>query len=320
MHEADNSSSWVSFCISTYKRPKFLEQQLRCLLEQTFNNFEIVISDNDPDASGKKVIELFSDSRIKYYHNGINLGMISSFNKSIERANSEYIVMVTDDDPIDKHFLTIAYNLWKQYPGLGLYGGMKRNRKLFENVELINKKDFISQILDWRKTQNILWSCCVLEKKSVLESGKMPDYGSPHLADHALLAIVGEKKGAAIINKMYSTLTSHDTNFSKTNLDLYIKGCVGFYDTMCHKMSPDNFSLKQKVVIRHLEGWFISVVSSLKRYYYIIHPDKEKQAEIRAFSRQIAELEFMKGVKLRLFLKTLIFKGKLWFKKNKGGK
>lgn len=63
------------------------------------------------------------------------------------------------------------------------------------------------------KTPSILWSSCVLKKEDVLRIGKMPDYGSTHLADHALIAMVGSINGGVIINKMYSSLSSHDSNF-----------------------------------------------------------------------------------------------------------
>ncbi len=101
-----STKAWVSFCISTYKRPELLKQQLALLLTQTFKDFDIVVSDNDPEASANSVCQSLNDNRIRYFHNHDNLGMIKSFNKSIERAETDYIVMVTDDDPIQPEFLS----------------------------------------------------------------------------------------------------------------------------------------------------------------------------------------------------------------------
>jgi len=47
---------WVSFCMSTYKRPEFLRKQIEGILQQTFTDFEIVISDNDPEGSGRDAL------------------------------------------------------------------------------------------------------------------------------------------------------------------------------------------------------------------------------------------------------------------------
>ena len=86
---------WVSFCMSTYKRPLFLAAQIKSLLQQTFTDFEIIISDNDPDAGAKAVAESFNDKRVFYYHNSQNLGMVKSFNSSLAKSAGEFVVMVT---------------------------------------------------------------------------------------------------------------------------------------------------------------------------------------------------------------------------------
>ncbi len=129
----------VSFCISTYHRPEFLRKQITSLLTQTFPYFNIVISDNDPNSSAKNVAESFQDKRVKYFHNGENLGMMKSFNKSIERAESDYIVMVTDDDPVDSNLLSDFYELHKELPGYSIYGGFCRRRKKYGNIEIIQR-------------------------------------------------------------------------------------------------------------------------------------------------------------------------------------
>jgi len=109
--------------MSTYKRPLMLEKQLKILLQQKYENFEIIISDNDIEASGRASVEAVDDPRIKYYVNGENLGMVKSFNKSIERSSGEYIVMITDDDPAYPHMLKDLIDLTVQFPDYGIYAG-----------------------------------------------------------------------------------------------------------------------------------------------------------------------------------------------------
>ena len=92
----------VSFCFTTYKRHNYLLSTLKSVQKQTFNDFEVIISDNDPDSSGKEVVQEINDSRFKYYSNFENLGMKKSFNKSLERSSGEYIVMIAE---ISAHLL-----------------------------------------------------------------------------------------------------------------------------------------------------------------------------------------------------------------------
>ena len=51
--------------MTTYKRPEFLKTQLLSLLQQTFANFQMIISDNDTEKSGEKVVKEINDPRIQ---------------------------------------------------------------------------------------------------------------------------------------------------------------------------------------------------------------------------------------------------------------
>src|ERR1044072_1080011 len=88
----------VSFCFTTFKRHDYLQSTLQSVKNQTFPDFEVIVSDNDPEQSGKQIVESF-DARFKYFPNNENLGMKKSFNKSLERSSGEFIVMIADDDP-----------------------------------------------------------------------------------------------------------------------------------------------------------------------------------------------------------------------------
>ena len=119
--ESSSELPWVTFCMTTYKRPGFLKKQIAIILNQTFSNFNVIISDNDPEASARGIVESFDDPRIAYSANGTNLGMIKSFNSSLARARSKYVVMISDDDPVYPDMLETLYELKIRYPGYGMY-------------------------------------------------------------------------------------------------------------------------------------------------------------------------------------------------------
>ena len=118
-----NTTPLVSFCMSTYKRGEILYQTLLSIQRQTYNNFEVIISDNDTDASGKIWVEKLQDVRFKYFTNPTNLGMKPSFNKSIDRSTGEFVVMIADDDPVYFDMLETLINLYNQFPLKGMYMG-----------------------------------------------------------------------------------------------------------------------------------------------------------------------------------------------------
>ena len=265
-------SPWVSFCISTYQRPEILHKQLLLLSQQILTDFEVVVSDNDPDKSARKIVENLSDSRFKYFHNNENFGMIRSFNKSIERSSADFIVMVTDDDPVDCDFLTVFHELYKKYPLYSIYCGFKRVGKADSAIEFIPKDEFLAEVLDPSKTSNLLWSSSIIRKADAIKIGLIPDYEGSHLADHAFIAMVGGINGGVVMNKMFSKLSSHDSNFSKSNFEHYTKACEGFYKFMMSALMGDKkIKRYESIFIKHLNKWFIVSIFSLKKYYTEFH-------------------------------------------------
>ncbi|QEC65955.1 glycosyltransferase family 2 protein [Panacibacter ginsenosidivorans] len=298
---------FVSFCISTYKRPQILLTQLQLLSRQTYTDFEVVVSDNDPEQSGKTIIKSLNDQRFKYYSNEINLGMIKSFNKSIERSNTPYIIMITDDDPLNVSFLEEMVPLINQYPDKSVYGGFIRKRGDVDKIEEIDSLHFPSEVLHPKKNPSIFWSNCILRKADVIKIGYIPDYGSPHLADHALLALTGSVNGGIIRNKIYSSHNLHENNYSKGNFDSYYNGCVGFYNLLSQYFKErGEFIHIQHVIHLHLEQWFISMSFSLRKYFYK-QKNRNKLQEIDNFSKQILTLNFMKRSRAKYQIKKIIF-------------
>jgi glycosyltransferase involved in cell wall biosynthesis len=308
MDSINESKPWVTFCMTTYKRPEFLKKQLLSLSNQTFSKFNVVICDNDPKASAEMVVNGFNDRRFSYYHNIENLGMIRSFNKSIEKAHSPYIVMLTDDDHVDTNMLSEFRDIEIKYPGYPIYLGCKRSHKSNKEIEIFDNENYLFQLLHPELTQTILWSSCLLETSVVQKLGGIPDFGSPHFADHALLAGCAKYRGGVFINKMYGSLASHDQNFSKSHFDLYFKGCIGFYEYISSNFDVKFYKKKNvNALEKHLHTWFLNNYFILKKYFTYKNYQKETLNEIDTFSKNILGLSFMKSVLLKFRIRQLIF-------------
>src|SRR6185503_1284909 len=190
--------------------------------------------------------------------------------------------------------------LVSEYPGYSIYGGFIRKGKEEGSVEHINGKLFLEEIIDPSRTISILWSSCILKRSDAIRIGKIPDYGSPHLADHALMAMTGSTNGGVVINKMYSSLTQHEQNFSKLNLETYVTGCEGFYKTLSGHIAQNNLSRNSKTAVnRHLHRWFISCIFNLKRYY-TIKGDNKMLSQVNECAEKILSFPFMGGLKVKV--------------------
>jgi glycosyltransferase involved in cell wall biosynthesis len=105
----------VSVGIPTYNRPDGLRRTLECITRQTYQNLEIIVSDNcSPGLKTEAVVREFmaKDPRIKYYRQAENLGASNNFKFVLEKATGEYFMWAADDDEWDLDYIE---ELWKRY-------------------------------------------------------------------------------------------------------------------------------------------------------------------------------------------------------------
>lgn len=95
---------FFSVVITVYNKAEFIKNTINSVLNQTFQDFEIiVVNDGSTDAS-KNIIESFDDKRIKRIDIK-NQGASVARNTGITHANSNYIALLDGDDLWNKDFL-----------------------------------------------------------------------------------------------------------------------------------------------------------------------------------------------------------------------
>jgi glycosyltransferase involved in cell wall biosynthesis len=95
----ENRMPKVSICIPTYNQAAYLKKTIDSVLAQTFNDYEIIITDDSPNDSVKDLVSSFSRKDvIKYFKNPVQLGSPENWNESIRKANGEYIKILHHDD------------------------------------------------------------------------------------------------------------------------------------------------------------------------------------------------------------------------------
>lgn len=88
----------VSVIVPTYNRADYLKKSVQSILDQTFNDFEILIINNYSTDNTLEVIKAFNDARIKVI-NFKNDGIIAkSRNQGIMQSVGKYIAFLDDDD------------------------------------------------------------------------------------------------------------------------------------------------------------------------------------------------------------------------------
>lgn len=88
----------VSVIIPTHNRAEYLKAAIASVLNQTFQDFEILIVDDGSSDTTPDVVKSFDDDRIQYVRHPKSRGGAAARNTGIAHSSGEYVAFLDDDD------------------------------------------------------------------------------------------------------------------------------------------------------------------------------------------------------------------------------
>ena len=91
----------VSILMATWNRAALIGKTIESILDQSFADWEIVITDDGSTDDTPRIAEEWvkKDPRIAYVRSQINQGISKNYNQGFAKCRGEYIAMIDDDDP-----------------------------------------------------------------------------------------------------------------------------------------------------------------------------------------------------------------------------
>lgn len=133
----------VSVGIPTYNRPDGLKRTLEYITQQTYQNIEIIVSDNcSIDPNVEIVVKEFQkkDTRIHYFRQIENKGAGANFLFVLKQAIGKYFMWAADDDEWEPEFIQVCLANFDEHTTL-VFPKMRllyRNNNLTEEIVLPN--------------------------------------------------------------------------------------------------------------------------------------------------------------------------------------
>lgn len=93
-----NNNPFFSVVLPTLNRASYLPLAIQSVLNQTFGDFELIVSDNSSSDNTEQVVKRFSDDRIRYVKTKEVLPMHDSWEFALTHARGEFITFLGDDD------------------------------------------------------------------------------------------------------------------------------------------------------------------------------------------------------------------------------
>lgn len=98
----------ITVGLIVYNGEKFIANAIESLLQQTYKNFEVIISDNNSNDKTGEICKKFCkfDDRLKYIKQEYNKGMIENHNFVLDKANGDYFIWMSHDDIFQPEFFS----------------------------------------------------------------------------------------------------------------------------------------------------------------------------------------------------------------------
>ncbi|MBN1548424.1 MAG: glycosyltransferase family 2 protein [Syntrophaceae bacterium] len=110
-----------SVVIPLYNKADTVARAVQSVLDQTVQDYEIIVVNDGSEDNGPAIVESFNDSRIRLLHQK-NAGVSAARNRGIEESVSDLIAFLDADDEWLPTYLEKIRELVVRFPDCGLYG------------------------------------------------------------------------------------------------------------------------------------------------------------------------------------------------------
>ncbi|MDD5449078.1 MAG: glycosyltransferase family 2 protein [Candidatus Omnitrophica bacterium] len=100
---------FFSIGVPTYDRVDMLKETLSSVLGQTFSDFEVIVSNDNPNLTINEDKLRIKDPRVRFINQSRNLNPVNNFNYLLKANNSKYFTWLGDDDLYQPNFLQVIY-------------------------------------------------------------------------------------------------------------------------------------------------------------------------------------------------------------------
>ena len=169
-------TSFFSVVIPLYNKKNFIENTINSVLDQSLQEFEVIIVNDGSTDTSLEIVKQFKDPRISIISID-NSGVSKARNIGIEHARANYIAFLDADDFWKKNHLEKLYHLIKNNPLCGLYASAyakKHNNLILKSkfLGIPDDKNWTGIVKDYFHSSlinSIAWSSSVAIPKKVLE-------------------------------------------------------------------------------------------------------------------------------------------------------
>ena len=230
----------ISVIVNCHNGERYLKKCISSILDQDYQNFEIIFFDNFSSDNSKNIIQDFNNEKIKYFYSDNKLSLYKARNEAIKKSSGFFIAFLDVDDWWDKNYLSSR----KKFFDNNLYDYFYNNVSIFYE----NKNKFVryknydlpdGKIYDFLVKDYFIIISGLIIKKSILEKENYFNEEYNIIGDYDLIMRISKYAFAKALNKPLIFYRVHKNNFSKLHDKMYFDEYNNWFNFQYNKNDLD---------------------------------------------------------------------------------
>ncbi len=250
----------VSVIVNYHNGEKYLEDCIKSIVNQDYEDIEIILWDNASTDNSKKIVEKFNNTKIKYFRNPIKENLYKARNKAIKESSGDLIAFLDCDDWWEKNYLSSREKFFNNskidffYSNTNVFFERKKRNKLYRKFKLPSGNIFSSLSKDYF----IIISGTIFRRGIFLKFGNFNE-GYNIIGDYDFIMKISKDCNAHAIDLPLLNYRVHQNNFLKNHTKLYYEEYKDWYER--EKKQNDEFFQKYnnffKNKLEYIENIFL---------------------------------------------------------------
>ena len=248
---------YVRIILPTYNIANQWTRAIYSVLNQTYENFELIIVDDASKDDTESIVSQIYDPRIRYIKNQYNCGAAGARNVGIKNARYDFIAFQDSDDEWMPEKLAkqmkvmketdntigVVYSEYYYHSVDGTYDGIGPDRE-------IREKNKSGNVFPFLLLENLVATPTILARKEVFDTCGMYKEDWKCLEDYEWILRVSKKYSLLFINDVLLHVHAN-RNCVSNNMEAYFHGRCDLYKM--YQKEIENFELKEIILADIME-------------------------------------------------------------------
>jgi teichuronic acid biosynthesis glycosyltransferase TuaG len=225
----------VTIIVNFHNGEEYLNECIQSILNQDYENLEIILWDNFSNDKSFEIIKEFSDSRIKYIYNKKKDPLYKARNSAINASTGDLIAFLDCDDWWEKDYISSRAKFFDNenysffYCNTKLYYEKNKKKKLYKNYFLPEGK--IYDLL--AKDYFIIISGVIFKREIFIKTGMFNEKFNI-IGDYDFIMKISKIYNAHAMNLPLLNYRIHQNNFSKIHSEMFYKEYNDWFNENCN--------------------------------------------------------------------------------------